>query len=46
MLLVVQRVTKQRSERDGTNLNIEFTQQKPADLKRIITEAAKAHLRV
>ncbi|MBD2363199.1 pentapeptide repeat-containing protein [Anabaena minutissima FACHB-250] len=33
-------LTKQRSERDGTNLNIEFTQQKPEDLKRILTEAA------
>ncbi|MEH1923046.1 NACHT domain-containing protein [Nostoc sp.] len=33
-------LTKQRSEVDGTNLNIELTQQKPEDLKRILTEAA------
>ncbi|MEH1828954.1 MAG: pentapeptide repeat-containing protein [Nostoc sp.] len=33
-------LTKQRSEADGTNLNIELTQQKPEDLKRILTEAA------
>ncbi|MEH2119806.1 MAG: pentapeptide repeat-containing protein [Nostoc sp.] len=33
-------LTKQRSQTDGTNLNIELTQQKPEDLKRILTEAA------
>ncbi|MEH2010895.1 pentapeptide repeat-containing protein [Nostoc sp.] len=33
-------LTKQRSKADGTNLNIELTQQKPEDLKRILTEAA------
>jgi len=33
-------LTKQRSQADGTNLNIELTQQKPEDLKRILTEAA------
>ncbi|PHJ62161.1 low-complexity protein [Nostoc linckia z18] len=33
-------LTKQRSEADGTNLNTELTQQKPEDLKRILTEAA------
>ncbi|BDI17906.1 hypothetical protein ANSO36C_37080 [Nostoc cf. commune SO-36] len=33
-------LTKQRSKKDGTNLNIELTKQKPEDLKRILTEAA------
>ncbi|WP_375469745.1 pentapeptide repeat-containing protein [uncultured Nostoc sp.] len=33
-------LTKQRSQTDGTNLNIELTQHKPEDLKRILTEAA------
>ncbi|MEH2339038.1 pentapeptide repeat-containing protein [Nostoc sp.] len=33
-------LTKQRSKADGTNLNIELTQHKPEDLKRILTEAA------
>jgi uncharacterized protein YjbI with pentapeptide repeats len=33
-------LTKQRSERDGTDLNIGLTKQKPEDLKRILTEAA------
>ncbi|MEH2461786.1 MAG: pentapeptide repeat-containing protein [Nostoc sp.] len=33
-------LTKQRSQTDGTNLNIELTQQKPDDLKRILTEVA------
>ncbi|WGV24195.1 pentapeptide repeat-containing protein [Halotia branconii] len=33
-------LTKQRAERDGTNINLELTQQKPEDLKRILIEAA------
>jgi uncharacterized protein YjbI with pentapeptide repeats len=33
-------LTKQRSEPDGTDLNIGLTKQKPEDLKRILTEAA------
>ncbi|MBD2253753.1 pentapeptide repeat-containing protein [Nostoc parmelioides] len=33
-------LTKQRSDADGTDLNIEFTKQKPEDLKRILMEAA------
>ncbi|MEJ1933961.1 pentapeptide repeat-containing protein, partial [Nostoc sp. NIES-2111] len=33
-------LTKQRSEPDGTDLNIALTKQKPEDLKRILTEAA------
>ncbi|WYL96605.1 MAG: pentapeptide repeat-containing protein [Gloeotrichia echinulata IR180] len=33
-------LTKQRSQPNGTDLNIELTKQKPEDLKRILTEAA------